>query len=71
MKEITTELKLSVTLIEQCDDEQATAIYENTHDAESLRKVAEGIKEVLGADKVDVLGVKIFERDMTEEETME
>lgn len=71
MKEITTELKLSVTLIEEYDDDQVEAIHKNAKDPEALRKLADGIKEILVADKVDVLGVKIFERDMSDKEVME
>lgn len=71
MKEITTELKLNVTLIEKYDDVQAEALHKNTKDKEALRKLADGIKEILVADKVDIVDVKIFERDMADTEVTE
>lgn len=71
MKEITTQLMLDVTLIDQYDEESSAKLLENCRDEDFLRKFADAIKETLVADKVDIVGVKNFVRDMPDEEVME
>lgn len=71
MKEITTQLKLNVTLIAQYDDETAAKLLENCRNEEYVRKFAEAINGILVADQVEIVDMKNFERDLPDEEVME
>ena len=67
MKEITTELTMRVTMISNHEDNFADQMILDNRDTEKRRSIANKIKEILGADDVQITGIKDFVRDIEEE----
>lgn len=67
MKEITTELTMRVTMISNHADSFADQMILDNREIEERRKMANKIKEILGADDVQITGIKDFVRDIEEE----
>lgn len=64
--ELTTEMRLGITTIQECEDDIVDSIVVKNRTAEMQRTLAEHIKQVLAADKIDILKVKHFVMDVEE-----
>ena len=67
MKEITREFNMRVTMILKADDELADKMVVGARTKETRKAFADKFKAVLGADDVQVTGIKDFVMDVEEE----
>lgn len=66
MKEVTRIITMNVTMIEKVKDESADRMVAAGKTQEGRRVVANNLKDFLGADDVQITGIKDFVRDIHE-----